>query len=847
MKQLKNNMFETLGGVKFLVCCCVLFIVFGVYSEDEDNKLEEDAKKFENTLSETRKQRQKEFEQAEALISQGKSLAMDGKYADAMGNFQKAQAQLEAMDGDLAKKKIISLNNYLTTFKNKWADSIMDKARRAAVENRYEDAINLASEAVLVDPNRNASTVKFIEQCKSLQKSSDYRSQTSLDKINPEYAKTSENIDLLYREAEVLYKNKRYVEVRTKLEKIFLQDPYNLKAIHLLNKTYDRLYEYAEKRRLADVEEMIAYNTWQWNEAVLPTQFEREVKKGSTIKSTGSAGIYEKMENIIFPGVEFDDADIFSVIRYLHKNSKRYDPDQEGISIVSGFTKKQAEALPKITMSFAKIPMSEVLRYLCQGVGLKYKIDEGSIVIGANVDEMQTDYFPIRGDLISDITGIKAESTTGGGGGGGGGAGIAGAKGGGDGNNAKTLPKAGETMDLTKFAENEVTPEVKDSAMTSAALKKYFGDRGIKFGSGTSIAYDRRGGKLIIKNSLENLRKMDELLRQIDAITTPLVMVETKVVDIAQNDVEELGFDWVYAAPYNPSNPYQDHPTWWVNEHPSGTGQINEQGTPLRHYSEANPNSSNAQTQNYKVINDLKILPNFGESIFGQQNQWDLSLTVNAISQNSRTEVLSTPRLLTTSGSEATIKMITQYYYPSSWTAPVVTVNGSTVSITAPVPEFDEATDIGVLLTIKPVVNPDNYTITLSIIPQILKFVARFPNETIKVTTGQIDSSGKAIPTFNNSYSVWMPEIGRNDLNTNVKVYDGETIVLGGMISNRSVYRDDKWPVLGDVPLVGRLFSSQLAMTEKRNMIIFVTTRLINNDGIPVRRNKQRSVPEFYR
>ncbi len=810
--------------LKSLVFCCVIFIAYGVYAEEEDNKQEDDAKKFENALTETRKQRQNDFQQTERLISQGKSLVAEGKFADASGNFQKALTQLETMNGDLAKKKLASLNSYLKTFKNKWADSIMEKARKAAVEKRFEDAINLASEASMVDPDRNASINKFIEQCKSLQKSANFRNQTSLEKTNPEYAKTSEDIDLLYREAEVLYKNKRYVEVRTKLEKIFLLDPYNLKAIYLLNKTYDQLYQYAEKRRQADVEEMIAYNTWEWNEAVLPTQFEREVKKGASVKSNSSAGIYEKMENIIFPSVEFDDADIFSVIRYLNRSSKRYDPDKEGISIVSGFTKDTAAALPKITMSFAKVPMSEVLRYLTQGVGLKYKIDEGAIVIGANVDEMQTEYFPIRGDLISDITGVKEDPA---------------AK-----DTKKGLSKLGEKTDMTKFEAGTSDKETKAvPSLTSEALIKYFGDRGIKFGEGSSIAYDRRAGRLIVKNTLENLRNMDNLIRQLDLIKTPLVMVEAKMVEIGQNDVEELGFDWVYAAPYNPSNPYQDHPTWWINQSSDGK---NQQGAPLRHYSSSNPNQTGTP-QNYKVINDLKILPEFGESIFGQKNQWDLSLTVNAISQNSRSEILSTPRLLTTSGSEASIKMVTQYYYPSSWTAPVVTTTGASVSITAPVPTFGDGTDIGIVFTIKPIVNPDNYTITLFLQPQVLTFVARFPSEDVTVTTGTVDADGKSKATFNNSYTVWMPEIGRRDLSTNIKVYDGETIVLGGMIDNRSMYRDDKWPVLGDVPLVGRLFSSQLAFTEKRNLIVFVTTRLMNNDGIPVRKNKQRSIPEFYR
>ena len=92
-----------------------------------------------------------------------------------------------------------------------------------------------------------------------------------------------------------------------------------------------------------------------------------------------------------------------------------------------------------------------------------------------------------------------------------------------------------------------------------------------------------------------------------------------------------------------------------------------------------------------------------------------------------------------------------------------------------------------------------------------------------------------------------MPEIGRRDIDTHIKVYDGETVVLGGMIDNRNVYRDDKWPVIGDIPFVGRLFSSQLALTEQTNLLIFLTARLINNDGVPVRRGSEQGIPDFYR
>lgn len=829
MKRLQQYIFVSPGALKLLVASCTLVWVTAGYlsAADDDEQDETKAKEAAvvETVKDAKKTGQKELDKVDKIITQGKALAREAKFAEAVGYFQKAQSQLEQLNGEMAKQKLRSLNTYLNNFRSRWSDAIMDKARASAVAGKYEEAINTASEASLADPGKNDLVTKFIDRCKTMQDSREFRDKTTLKKFDPQSEKTAIDINQLLREAVVLFQNKKYIEVRNKLEKVFLADPHNLQAMELLNKTYDKLYEYALKRRQTDVEEMLAMNSWYWNETVMATQLERAVTGGATVKSNVGNSIYEKMENIIFPSVEFDDADIYSVIRYLNKTSKRYDPDKEGISIVSGFTRETANALPKITMSFAKIPMSEVLRYLCKGVGLKYKIDEGAIIIGTGVDEMQTEYFPIRGDLISDITGIKTDET----------AAAAPAK-------EKFLGVGGTTITkdgLTKDDDKERKPV----SLTSVALIKYFTDRGISFGEGATIAYDRGSGKLIVKNSLENLRRLDELLRQLDLIKTPLVMVEAKIVEINQVDVEELGFDWMFNVPYSPTSPSTDHPNWWINE---VLGQ-NQQGNPVRHYTPTDPNAtqSTPDNRNYKVINDLRIFPNFQGSAFGD-TQVNMDLTVNAISQNSRSEVLSTPRLLTTSGSEASIRMVESTTFPTSWDNPAVTVNGATVSITAPIPQFGEATDIGILFTIRPVVNPDNYTITLHLVPQVVTFAGK-NTETVSIQTGTVDAQGVAKTTSNNTYDIWMPMIGRRDLDVNVKVYDGETIVLGGMVDNRSMYRDDKWPIIGEVPLVGRLFSSQLAFTEKVNLLIFVTTRLVNNDGIPVRKNKQRAVADFYR
>ncbi len=97
--------------------------------------------------------------------------------------------------------------------------------------------------------------------------------------------------------------------------------------------------------------------------------------------------VKQKLDKIIFPEVEFKDADIFTVIRYLNRSSKRYDPDYEGVSVVAGFSKEQADSLPKITLKQTQISLGKLLDDICRGSSLKYRIDEGIIVISANKPE----------------------------------------------------------------------------------------------------------------------------------------------------------------------------------------------------------------------------------------------------------------------------------------------------------------------------------------------------------------------------------------------------------------------------------------------------------------------------
>jgi general secretion pathway protein D len=78
------------------------------------------------------------------------------------------------------------------------------------------------------------------------------------------------------------------------------------------------------------------------------------------------------------------------------------------------------------------------------------------------------------------------------------------------------------------------------------------------------------------------------------------------------------------------------------------------------------------------------------------------------------------------------------------------------------------------------------------------------------------------------------PIFSARKVTTSVSVWDGQTVVLGGLIREDVQKTEDRTPIIGDIPLVGRLFRTNVDQHIKRNLIIFVTARLVNPAGVPV-------------
>ena len=129
--------------------------------------------------------------------------------------------------------------------------------------------------------------------------------------------------------------------------------------------------------------------------------------------------------------------------------------------------------------------------------------------------------------------------------------------------------------------------------------------------------------------------------------------------------------------------------------------------------------------------------------------------------------------------------------------------------------------EVGPVLDVVPYVLSDGCTINLTLIPSVTEFDGYAEAPTIP---GISVANVVQVPTI-------LPQFTVRQVITTVNIWDNQTIVLGGLISSSVQSTKDKVPVMGDLPMVGRLFQSQSKTTIHRNLMIFVTATIVDPAG----------------
>ncbi len=764
--------------------------------------------------------------QADALVRDAVKAYSESRYKESVDGYLAAIQKLEgcSQTSEYVRTKTLECKKSISKAYYAWAQKIARDAEKAASVGDIDTAIDLCGKAKEVYPPYKDKMDEAIKKYSALKKGVEYRVETSETTFDPKKDSRLYNIEVLLKQGEVFYKDKQWDMAREKFEEVLSRDPYNSQAIDYIRKVNLKLLDSGNKRTELTRNERNAETQWKSITPLIPRSTSiglREKVSEDIIKDDSDSGINRKLKEIIIDHIEFEDVTIPTVVKYLKQRSKDRDPEKVGVNIflrLSGGSADAAAAKPAegeaapaaatsaatVTMVVDDIALGEAIRYICRAANLKSRIERYAVVIASQdvpLDEVETRIYPLEKEAL-DIIG-----------------------GGGD----------------------------------KAAVQQYFEKRGIAFPVGAKIVYDERISRLIVTNTPDNLGKIEDIIREMNVVD-PQVLIQAKFVEITQNDLEELGFQYTIADAGNNSY-YSKTPLtnilsgtganqitqYYRNNSQTSSYYTNLDGTSRGSTTNTPwPSNSLAWNANDPIVRNastvggaqaLGLNSTQSDQAFGYSKaagRYYYNVQVHALDQSDSADVLSTPRVTTMNGQEAVIRMITQYYYPTSWGEAEVSTSGNYSIFTASTPTFGDPTDEGIILKVTPNVDADHYTITLQMSPVVQQRID-WTDYSYSVT-----QSGT---TYRNT--IRMPVVEARTVETTVSCYDGETIVLGGIIKDSTTSFDDGYPILCDLPLVGRMFQSKGKKSAKTNLLMFLTCRLVNPDGSPIRERDMRGLPPF--
>jgi general secretion pathway protein D len=243
-------------------------------------------------------------------------------------------------------------------------------------------------------------------------------------------------------------------------------------------------------------------------------------------------------------------------------------------------------------------------------------------------------------------------------------------------------------------------------------------------------------------------------------------------------------------------------------------------------------------------------------SVAGVFTDPTFQVVLRALDQKKGVDLLSAPRVTTKSGQRAVVEVIQEFRYPTEFqppqipqtfrsngggnvvlptagTNPLAAQSQGSFPVTPTTPTAFETRNTGVTLEVEPVIGPDGLTIDLNLVPQVVEFEG-FVNYGSPIQTSSTNALGQSVTNIITPNVINQPIFSTRKVTTSVTIFDGQTVVIGGLMREDVQKVEDKIPGLGDVPLFGRLFRSNVEQRLKTNLVMFVTARLINPAGDPV-------------
>lgn len=281
----------------------------------------------------------------------------------------------------------------------------------------------------------------------------------------------------------------------------------------------------------------------------------------------------------------------------------------------------------------------------------------------------------------------------------------------------------------------------------------------------------------------ENFEVIDEHFKAINK-PLPQVLIEASIIAIDDGLEKQLGIKWNglngTTGYFGPQKTKEEEPA-----------------TGLAALFGGNDNNNNANDGHNGEGKTSKSLRDH----FKYGGIWDfssVSALLSAVESDGKSQVLSRPRILSLTGETSSIHVGEEIPYTSGKT---VTDGGNVTSNV----EFKE---VGIKLGVTPIVNRNDNSINMKVTPEVSQFVG-----TVVMGDNKV------------------PQISTRKSESTIKINNGETIVLGGLIETKLLKSIYKIPVLGNLPLIGKAFRNKTNANTKTNLVILLTAHILSDKG----------------
>lgn len=634
----------------------------------------------------------------------------------------------------------------------------------------------------------------------------------NITESSPNFAKTEPKVEELLIKGRSQYLYGDFAGAKSTFNEVLLHQPHNTVAKTHVIRVNEILARSTSLNRDVTRTSMLNEVDEKWR---APAVFDKRDTR-SLVDENAVDPILARMKRIHIPQISLRDAPLSKAIETLSDLSLTFDPEQKGINMVT-FDPEQKN--PQVTITMRNVSLDRVLEFVTKTAGFSYTISNGIVEVRPDVgsSEVETEIFPVNPTAVTRMTGLGGNSA---------------ASSGGAAPGGFAAPAGAASIGGGASPQEE-------------AIKSYLQRAGVSFDvKGSALAFD--GTQIIITQNRRNLERIRNILRRYNDIKQ--VHVDVKFLEVIQSQLKQIVNNWriertnafgvkeirsdtglrslyqAWGATKNTTpgaivtTPTSTDPT---------TGLIVSSEPIVQPINTAPPAFSSALLGNETAVFD---------GVIGTIGSWDLRYILQAIAASEGSDMLAAPSLTVLDGKTATIRIAQVLRYPENYgqTQSQTSNNGgnnyyggggnSSVTITAGQPQDFTSQDIGVNLEITPTVAKEDDTISLTLKPKVVDF------------EGFVEYGGVSIAIAGNTTvtvpsGFYQPVFSVREISTDVTIYDGSTIVIGGLTREEVKTVEDKIPVLGDLPLFGPAFRSKGKSFTKKNLMVFVTANLVSPGG----------------